>query len=56
MTVEQLKGVNSGGYRITDIRDRDQLYISRLYIGYTEKQAITQFKKDLKAQVHPLNR
>ncbi len=56
MTIEKIKGVNAGGYRITDIRSSDNFYVSKLYIGYTEKQAIRQFKKDIKNIIHPLNK
>ncbi len=44
MTIEKVTGVNSGGYRITDMIDGR--YVSCLYLGYTKKQAIARFKKD----------
>jgi hypothetical protein len=45
MTIEKLTGVNSGGYRITDIVDGR--YISRLYLGYTKQKAIWHFKRNV---------
>lgn len=46
MHIEKITGVNSGGYRITDIIDG--YYVSKLYIGYTRTEAIAQFKRDIK--------
>jgi hypothetical protein len=43
MTIEKVTGVNSGGYRITDMIDGR--YVSRLYLGYTRAQAIAAFIK-----------
>jgi hypothetical protein len=45
MTIEKTTGVNSGGYRITDIVDGR--YISRLYLGYTKQKAIWHFKRNV---------
>jgi hypothetical protein len=45
MNIETITGVNSGGYRITDIIDGR--YISRLYLGYTKQKAIWDFKKNI---------
>jgi hypothetical protein len=46
MTIEKITGVNSGGYRITDVIDGR--YISRLYLNYTRASAIRHFKRNLK--------
>lgn len=46
MTIERIYGVNAGGYRITSTVDG--YYVSKLYIGYTKQEAITQFKRDCK--------
>lgn len=45
MTIEKVTGVNSGGYRITDIVDGR--YMSRLYLGYTKQKAIWHFNKNI---------
>lgn len=46
MTIEKTTSVNSGGYRITDIFNG--YYVSKLYLGYTKKQAIAKFNQDNK--------
>ena len=45
-TIERVHGVNAGGYRITDVIDG--YYVSKLYLGYSKKDALAQFMNYVK--------